>query len=307
MRRTHIPQFFLYGEPPAPVGERFVHLEELGERGRPAAWSIQPHVHKRMSQVFLISRGSGTMSADEMQSIFSSPCILIVPSNVVHAFESDIRSRGHALTISDSYRDELIRREPGLSMLFESPRILGQSDLAPIEVSLRRLAEELNTDAAGQALYVEGLLAGILVEILRLAQASHQARSQMSRDRDAALVSQFKAIVEDAYRRETRVEAYAKALNIPPKRLRAACSSQLGMSPRMLIGNRIMLEARRALLYTDMTVAETAYYLGFDDPAYFSRAFTKACGASPTEFRNIGPRCVLPGNQSVALTCNARS
>jgi AraC family transcriptional activator of pobA len=40
------------------------------------------------------------------------------------------------------------------------------------------------------------------------------------------------------------------------------------------------------MLYSNMTVAEAAYYLGFDDPAYFTRVFTKGCGQSPRAFRN---------------------
>ncbi len=47
----------------------------------------------------------------------------------------------------------------------------------------------------------------------------------------------------------------------------------------------MLLEAKRTLSYTNMTVAETAYYLGFADPAYFSRFFSKHAGQSPAAFR----------------------
>ncbi len=45
------------------------------------------------------------------------------------------------------------------------------------------------------------------------------------------------------------------------------------------------LEAKRALLYSNMTIAEVAYHLGFEDPAYFSRFFAKVVGRSPRAFR----------------------
>jgi AraC family transcriptional activator of pobA len=47
-----------------------------------------------------------------------------------------------------------------------------------------------------------------------------------------------------------------------------------------------MLEAKRALCYTNQTVAEIAYTLGFVDPAYFTRSFTKHAGVSPRRYRS---------------------
>jgi AraC family transcriptional activator of pobA len=52
-----------------------------------------------------------------------------------------------------------------------------------------------------------------------------------------------------------------------------------------LIQERLLIEAQRQLRYTSMTVAEVAYYLGFDDPAYFSRFFARGAGRSPRAFK----------------------
>jgi AraC family transcriptional activator of pobA len=51
-----------------------------------------------------------------------------------------------------------------------------------------------------------------------------------------------------------------------------------------------MLEARRLLLYSNIAVAETAFALGFTDPAYFSRLFRAHTGVSPSSFRRHGGR-----------------
>jgi AraC family transcriptional activator of pobA len=47
----------------------------------------------------------------------------------------------------------------------------------------------------------------------------------------------------------------------------------------------MLIEAERQLRYTGMSITQIAYYLGFEDPAYFSRFFTKGMGASPRSFR----------------------
>ena len=60
------------------------------------------------------------------------------------------------------------------------------------------------------------------------------------------------------------------------------------MPVTIMQASRILLEAQRALLNSTLSIAQTAYYLGFNDPAYFSRFFTKATGQSPRSFR-AGP------------------
>ena len=58
------------------------------------------------------------------------------------------------------------------------------------------------------------------------------------------------------------------------------------MTPSDFIKNRIILEAKRQLLYSEQSVKEIAFDLGFNDPAYFSRFFTKAMQKSPLSFKS---------------------
>ena len=58
-----------------------------------------------------------------------------------------------------------------------------------------------------------------------------------------------------------------------------------GAAPMALVHERLMVEAKRMLIYTPLSVAEVAYDLGFDDPAYFSRFFAEREGTPPSRFR----------------------
>lgn len=64
-----------------------------------------------------------------------------------------------------------------------------------------------------------------------------------------------------------------------------ACRAVAGTTPGQLIADRIILEAKRALRYSDLPVSDVAYGLGFHDPAYFSRYFLRATGSTPSAFR----------------------
>ena len=88
---------------------------------------------------------------------------------------------------------------------------------------------------------------------------------------------------------------YAAALHVSESRLRSACLALTGQSPIQLIHARILLEAKRRLHYTDGPVQEIAYALGFEDPAYFTRFFSRRAGLSPRAFRQRGPEVPGPG------------
>jgi AraC family transcriptional activator of pobA len=113
--------------------------------------------------------------------------------------------------------------------------------------------------------------------------------SDTGADRHRFLVSRFRRLIEDAFRRDWSLADYAAALNVSQSRLRNACVSVTEQSPMQIVHARIMLEAKRQLRYTTAAVSEIAYALGFDDPAYFTRFFSQRTGISPRTFRSRAP------------------
>jgi AraC family transcriptional activator of pobA len=149
---------------------------------------------------------------------------------------------------------------------------------------VRRLEGELASTLPGHESAIEALLLGVLVEALRL-QRGGGVGSRPSQGRDSELVARFRQAVEGAYRSGRSLDMYASLLGVSQVQLRRACARVSGRSPAQLIMDRLYLEAQRILLYSNMPVGEAAAHLGFDDPAYFSRFFTKRAGHSPRAFR----------------------
>lgn len=285
MAVDEIPRFFLYGEAPQAVGDRFLHIEPIDLRTRPANWNIRPHTHANLCHVFHIEEGGGQMRADTRVIPFRAPCLLLLPSRIVHGFAYESETAGSVLTISEAYLRELVHREAGFVRVFAGAATLPADDAELFAGLLARLSRELAWTAIGHAAAVEALLMTLLVEILRLA---HHEADDARRHADgvhAALVARFRELIEGRFRSGDGVEAYAEALRVTTKRLRAACLAAAGSPPLQMIQDRVTLEAKRALLYSNKTIAEVAYDLGFDDPAYFSRFFARAVGQSPRAFR----------------------
>ncbi|MGR4865929.1 helix-turn-helix domain-containing protein [Caulobacter sp. LARHSG274] len=289
MQSAVVPSFFLFGEPLRAVEGKFLHLEALDDRTRPNDWNIRPHAHADLNHVFHITAGGGVMDADDRTIAFAAPCLLLAPSGVVHGFAYETETTGSVLTIADSYLRDLAQREPDFAHLFEGPCQLPLSGDTPVGEALAGLARELVWSAPASGAAIEAHLLGVLVEALRLLTRS-RAASPTVLGHQAVLVARFRELVEAEYRSGRPLEDYAGRLGVTEARLRAACLKVAGASPLRLIQDRMRLEAKRALLYSNMGVAEVAYHLGFSDAAYFSRFFAKAEGLSPRAFRDARRR-----------------
>jgi AraC family transcriptional regulator, transcriptional activator of pobA len=292
--RAAIPRFFLYGEPPRDADERFLHVETIADRSRLYDWRIRPHAHRDLHQLLLIFTGGGSMQAETRQYSFQAPTLLVVPAGVVHGFAFAPETEGYVVTLADPLLRALSRDEAAFKRLFLAPACTSLAndpthtqELADTVPKLRR---ELVWKAPASGAAALARLTTLLVSAVRALHEPPDLTSAATNAR-AALVARFREKVESQLRTGLSISQYAKSLSVTPARLRAACLEVTGKPPARVLEDRLLLEAKRTLTYTNMTVAETAYYLGFADPAYFSRFFSKNAGESPATFRKRTGNC----------------
>ncbi|MEC3947995.1 helix-turn-helix domain-containing protein [Sphingobium sp. HWE2-09] len=285
MSTTPVPSFYLYGEPQRSVAEGFVHVESLDDRSRPSEWTIRPHVHRDLNHVILIGEGGGAMQAEASQVSFDAPCLLLIPAGIVHGFTWHSESSGHVTTIADAYLRHLTARDADLTPLFARPHAvaLPPAEGATAQTIIARMAQELGWSGPGQRAAVESALLSLMVLALRHATLAQAA--QPGTARQAALVARLRERIEQRFRQREPVSVHARALGTSLTALRHACARVAGTSPAQMLDDRALLEARRLLLYSQLSVAEIAYAIGFEDPAYFSRFFTRHIGQPPRAYR----------------------
>lgn len=287
MPRTEtVPRFYLYGEPHRVADGRFVHVESLHDRSRPSEWTIRPHAHVDLNHVFHIAEGGGAMRAEGAMLSFEAPCLLLVPAGVVHGFDWTSESKGAVITVSTEYLKRLITSDVALAGLFRkaSSVALDGSDSDYLEKAAMRLKAELGWAAPGHRAAAESGLLDILVTTLR-ASGSQDAVHRSVPGGQAALVARYRERVEARFRLREPVAAYAAALNTSQTRLRAACAVIARQSPMEILDQRALIEAQRALIYTNLSITEIADSLGLADAAYFSRFFSRHAGKSPRQYR----------------------
>jgi AraC family transcriptional activator of pobA len=187
------------------------------------------------------------------------------------------------LTLASTHLRSFLQRDPDLVAVFAVPAVIACSEDNPAAARMAALKQELGWATPGHRTASDASLLDILVTALRL-QGPHAAQAAPP-SAQAAMVARLRERIDARFRLREPVEVHAAALGVSPRRLRAACAAVAGESPTAMLDQRAMLEAQRSLLYGSLSVKQIGYALGFDDPAYFSRFFTRHAGTSPAAFR----------------------
>jgi AraC family transcriptional activator of pobA len=286
--QSEIPRVVIYGEPERRADFTFLHVERIPLRSRPNGWTIRLHAHDDVHQVFFVTREGGRMRIDAAALCFEAPALLIVPAGAVHGFAFRPETDGYVLSLSRAIHERLASYDPDLGRAFERHAVIDAldqgADFGGLEGAFATVAHEVLWSApAGQAA-IESALLRIVVAIIRHSPALTVEWGRAAQ-RDRLIVERFRTLVEQNFRANLSIGAYAAKLGVSEARLTTACRRTLGSPAIKLIHRRIMIEAERHLAYSAVAVAEIAALLGFSDPAYFSRFFTKHAGKSPTDFR----------------------
>jgi AraC family transcriptional regulator, transcriptional activator of pobA len=279
--QSHIPlvqTYNLFGE--SEELPDVVHCESIAVRSTLHNWEFAPHRHARLHQILLITHGGGKASIEGSVSALSPLSLLNVPAGCVHGFSFLKDTRGWVVTLADTVLDDVLKESEGVAPLLKQPRILlADKDT---EGTFQRISRE-HADLGYARAHILRALSGLLIG--QVARAISQSQETSGKTPELNLRTQFEALVDRQYAQHWGVSDYARELAVSPGHLSRVMRRATGFSASRLIAERVVREARRHLAYTNLTVSEIAYELGFIDPAYFSRVFSRSTGISPRAFR----------------------
>lgn len=257
-----------------------VHCETIAARSVLHDWTFPPHRHARLHQVLLIARGGGRATMEGRDYRLKAMTAINVPVGHVHGYEFTKGTQGWVVTIATEILDEVLSGSDGLS------RVLSEAALLRATPAMRRAMQDIFTEYDGRHFARAHVLKGLSATLLGLvARELAEKSTGGARGPGAGLVGRFEALVDEHYREHWPVARYAGTLKVTPTHLSRLTREAYGCPASHMIRDRLVREARRQLVYTNMSVSTIAYALGFNDPAYFTRTFTVATGLSPSEFR----------------------
>lgn len=291
-KESKIPTFKLFPGLAEWPSTEILHHEYAQHRVEGREGNIQTHRHLDLFHMLYISRGSARIIVDSEQKVLHAPFIATVPPLCVHGFETvDKNVQGHLLTIPGSSMQHILSHADNDVGIIENSLLLtGKPSEKFIEVDqlLRKIATEFRQQGNSRFMAIQSLARLLFVWIIR--RHLEDSTSQVfTLDRDAQRIRKFKGLIEKSFSESKSISEYAGELGISSAQLNNICRTKVGKSALQIVHERTTLEAKRQLIYTTLNVSQVAYNLGFNDPAYFTRFFSKNTGQSPKQFRQSQP------------------
>jgi AraC family transcriptional regulator, transcriptional activator of pobA len=285
-----VPTYELYGESVPQFALDILHCESIPQRAQLYDWEIQPHRHDLFVQILHVHSGSTDVLFDDRSFRIDAPCVLFLPVLTVHGFRFSRDVDGTVITINARQFESLLASIPVIQPVFRSPMCLrleeASSQDAQIAGHFGQLVAEFHGNAPYRIAAIEAALMMILVQIARGLCATEDVVAG-SPPRRLQHAQGFSSAVDVYYRQQRDLNFYADHLGITPTQLNRVCRQVMGKSALGVINSRLLVEAKRDLAYSSLSVKEIALTLGFSESAYFSRFFTKHTGVSPMAFREV--------------------
>lgn len=274
---THHPIEAL-GNVAATTGD--IRVEKLEDRLNPKV--PFPHKHDFFQFVF-ITTGSGWHQLDFEKYKAEAGSFFIVKPGQMHNWKLNPKTSG---IIIEFTHESLPKEIAWVSELLAKSRTLpdlikfSSTQKKEIVQILNSMLKEFSERSTSFQICLQNYLSNLLIQLLR----STKAKSTQATTTDS-IVEKFRQLIDQNYKTEHAVEFYSQALKVTPKALTMRVTRTVKKSARKLIHERVLLEAKRLLAYSNLSVSDVGYSLGYDDPNYFVRFFHEHVGQTPAKFK----------------------
>jgi len=278
MSQMHpIPDYALYGETDA--FPDIVHCEHIKDRAPDHGWHISTHRHAQLVQVFYIKTGSAKADVDGQNFELSDNQLFFVPAQAVHSFAFAPHTQGLVQSFPLSVLHSIVPANADI------PVALSQPFLARPDAQLLAMMSVLDASLKSTGLYRTQTALGLAHSVLAMTAAlgaSLNGNALRGPDRRLArldkLISNHRSVGRSP-------RDYAAEMGLSTGHLSRLCRAAKGVSASTYIEAQIIQEACRLLAFTQLSIAEVGYRLGFSDPSYFSRRFRAVQGQTPSLYR----------------------
>lgn len=253
---------------------------------------IKPHMHSFYQIIWFMS-GEGKHYVDFNEYEVKENTLFFVSKGQIHHFDNNMYE-GCIIHFNESF----IADNENYVSIFLNHNIFHSFEKEPLfEIKemdtkeLHGIANQMYTEMwtpsqFAHAEYLKLLLHLFLIVIQRFGVRKDCNRLSMNNLSHTHFVK-FRKLLEENYSKIHTVREYADMLNISSKTLTNCTNEISGQTPLEIINNRIVLEARRLLAFSDKNVNEIGFELGFEDSSYFVKFFKRQMKILPRDYRKL--------------------
>ncbi|NJM82570.1 MAG: helix-turn-helix transcriptional regulator [Tabrizicola sp.] len=258
----------------SPISQlRLMAIPRLASGGR---WRVE--AMRSLSEACLLwfTKGQGRITISGVTRGYTAHNAIFIPPGVMHGFEAGTQVFGTAVFFGRDCDVTL----PKVPLHLRIREVHAQQE---VNILLDSILREMDSDTPAHDRATRHYLGLLGVWLERQSKKEDSAAPRQTATR--RLVARYTALLERDFRSGMGVADFAAALGVTPTHLTRCCNAACGRPASALLQDRRIFEARKLLSETRMPVGRIAESLGFNSPAYFTRAFQHLTGKSPTAFR----------------------
>ncbi|MDR8392570.1 AraC family transcriptional regulator [Aliifodinibius sp. S!AR15-10] len=240
-------------------------------------------------QLIFITSGEGEHEIDFQRLTYKPGTLIPAAVHQVQKFYPDPNTTGYMLLFTPHFLLDELKSVPLYSELLIFSSLISPVTIngSPSESSvLSDIVYRIHQDYTIQSDVIEEEILRSELKILLLkAEQIKRRQSSIENNVAFALLSDFRKEIENHIEERPSVQTCCRRMGVSEKRLNSELKEYTGKTAKEIIDERITLEIKRLLSYTDKYVKEIAYHLGFNDPSNLTTFFKKHTDSTPKEFR----------------------
>lgn len=242
--------------------------------------------------ITIILEGKGALYIDHHKCPLKKGSVIFTKPGQVRKWECTKTPKGFALIFEEEFLCSFFNDSKFIRNLScfqgnapEAHIILPANDLGQAEGILNNISAEINFNID----FDNHMLRALLYQLIIWLDRNFKTKVGITEKPVSRYISEFTELVDIKFHEQHQVCYYADKLNITSGHLNDVIKKEMNTSAKQFIQNRILLEAKRLLSYTDLSVTEISWKLGYTDSSYFVRLFKKQAGITPSRFRKSNP------------------
>jgi AraC family transcriptional activator of pobA len=257
------------------------------------------HIHDFYS-VIMFTKGDGYITLNNNQhSIHPQTMCLIAPGQI-HSFEGLENAEGQILLFCQDFYVEEFSFLRLLNLFSCTSELIGNTSNPSIALSDTEFFQvneiiksidreyECYTPSNNSAQIIRSLLN---IMLLKLSEQYNTLYSK-SNNGDSLIIHELSHLVDSYFIKEHHIGFYTTAFNVSDKHLNDICKRNFNCGLKKILADRLMQEARKLLLSSELSVSQISYKLNFEDNSYFNKVFKKETGLTPKRFRTLHKKFV---------------
>lgn len=250
---------------------------------------IEAHRHTYF-EIIWVKEGKGFHTIDFVDYKFEGPCLFLLHPQNIHTIEKDCVTNGGVVKFSSSFfaADDVEENFILRYGVFDDIDVLPVINLKKGEAtSIQKTFTEINNEYKKNGSFSSEILISYLkIFLLRIYEIKKRTVLPKSfKGPDFLRFRSFQQQLDENYKDHHEVLFYADELYISSKTMGSITQKFTGKPPQELVKERVLLEAKRLLHHSSLSIKEIAYAVGFDDNSYFIRFFKKNTNTSPGDYR----------------------